>query len=152
MTDELSADDPLARAAAVLRRDVAVPPGLAERTFRRGRRQARTRVIAATAGAASVCLALVLTLGTSPHPGRITFALDAPTLGGVSLVGDFTEWETDRVQLHRAGDRWEVTLDLPPGRYRFAYVTDQGDWLADASAAPAPDDFGRPTSVLTVPN
>jgi hypothetical protein len=44
-----------------------------------------------------------------------------------------------------------VTITLPPGRYRFAYETDEGQWLADAHAAPALDEFGTPTSVLTVP-
>jgi len=93
----------------------------------------------------------ILTHDTAPMPGEVTFAVRAPTIAGVSLVGDFNEWETDRVRLTPKGkDRWEVTLRLPPGRYRFAYVTDGGDWLPDAEAAPVPDDFGRPTSVLTV--
>ena len=43
-----------------------------------------------------------------------------------------------------------MKLKLPPGRYRFAYVTDEGDWLRDADAAPALDEFGTPTSVITV--
>jgi 1,4-alpha-glucan branching enzyme len=152
MNDDLSGNDPLAQMAAALQQPVAVAPGLTERTFRRARRQAKARLIGATTSAAVACLALILILGGDQQDGRVTFAIDAPTMSGVSLVGDFTEWETDRVQLHRAGGRWEVTLDLPPGRYRFAYVTDDGQWIADQAAAPAPDDFGRPTSVLTVPN
>jgi 1,4-alpha-glucan branching enzyme len=97
-------------------------------------------------------LAVVLLRPREAAAGQITFALVAPASAGISLVGDFTGWETDRVRLTRAGgDRWEVTLHLPPGRYRFAYVTDGGEWLPDPEAAPVPDDFGRPTSVLTVP-
>ena len=44
----------------------------------------------------------------------------------------------------------EATVKLRPGRYRFAYLVDHDQWRADANAAHAPDDFGRPTSVVNV--
>ena len=104
-----------------------------------------------SAGAVSVALVAILVSQQGAPPGRITFDLEAGSATGVSLVGDFNDWDSNKVRLEPAGDdRWKVTLDLPPGRYRFAYVTDSGEWLADGDLAPALDDFGRPTSVLTV--
>lgn len=151
--DELRPDEALGRAVAQLRSAGSrVAPGLEQRTASRGRRVARRRrVLGAGTTLGAALLAFVLTRGERP-PGEITFALESTASHGVSLVGDFTDWETDRVRLEPDGrDNWKVTITLPPGRYRFAYVTDEGEWIADAEAAPALDEFGTPTSVLTVP-
>lgn len=150
--DELHPDDTLQTAVAALRATPALLPGLAARTAQRGHRQAAVRRIAFSTGALSLAaLALVLFRQPPQDDGFHTFVLVAPASTGVSLVGDFTDWETDRVRLEPTGDnRWEVKLKLPPGRYRYAYVTDEGNWLADADAPPALDDFGGPTSMITV--
>lgn len=155
MTDHNDSIDPTDRlhAAVERMRDGALPrPGLPARTAKRARRDRTRRWAGGSVGILStVALTAVLTHQGAPIPGQVTFAVRAPTNAGISLVGDFTEWETDRVRLTQKGnDRWEVTLQLPPGRYRFAYVTDGGEWLPDPEAAPVLDDFGRPTSVLTV--
>lgn len=151
MSDELQPDEPLHAAVAALRTTPAMTPGLVERTRERHRRVRRRRIFS---GGAVASLAAAFAVGIalkSPDDGYITFALVAPETSGVSLVGDFTEWETDRLRLEPKGDdRWEVKVKLAPGRYRFAYVTDEGNWMADESAPPALDDFGDPTSVVTV--
>ncbi|HEX3929041.1 MAG TPA: isoamylase early set domain-containing protein [Gemmatimonadales bacterium] len=142
--------DALRGVVDTLRQPVAVARGLEGRARHRQRRR---RLARATGGAA-----LLLTLGIALILGRdrtgeraVTFALDAPHGRSVALVGDFTDWRTDRVHLtHAATGEWHVTLHLPPGRYRFAYLVDNAEWRADSHAAPALDDFGRPTSVLTV--
>jgi 1,4-alpha-glucan branching enzyme len=153
MSDELHPDEPLNAAVAALRTTPALVPGLVERTRERRRRVHRRRF---TAGGVVASLAAAFAVGIAlqdSDDGYTTFALVAPQTSGVSLVGDFTEWETDRVRLEPKGDdRWEVKVKLAPGRYRFAYVTDEGNWLADQSAPPALDDFGDPTSVVTVLN
>ncbi|HET9066624.1 MAG TPA: isoamylase early set domain-containing protein [Gemmatimonadales bacterium] len=155
MTDHHDALDPTERLhAAVEELRAAGPPhpGLPARTAARARQIQTRRWIGGSSGVLAVLtVTALLSHQTAPRPGEITFAVRAPADAGVSLVGDFNEWETDRVRLTPKGkDRWEVTLRLPPGRYRFAYVTDGGEWLPDAEAAPVLDDFGRPTSVLTV--
>lgn len=150
MTDELHPDDPLHAAIGALRAAPAVVPGLEGRARTRHRRGKRFRLGSGVAASALLIASAVL-VGRQGDNDGVTFTLVAEGSSGVSLVGDFTEWETNRVRLKPAGgDRWEVKLKLPPGRYRFAYVTDEGTWLADASAAPALDDFGDPTSVITV--
>ncbi len=150
--DELHPNEKLHAAVTALRAAPHVAPGLAERTERRGRRQAaRRRVAVSTVSLGVAALAIVAIIRPPQDDDYVTFDLVAPASSGVSLVGDFTDWETDRVRLEPTGDnRWEVKLKLPPGRYRFAYVTDEGNWLADADAAPALDEFGTPTSVITV--
>lgn len=155
MSDEhLHPDDPLTAAVSALRDTPGVAPGLADRTRRRARRQARARRAGLAATAATVLLAAALALRPdATPPGQVTFALVAPSSSGVSLVGDFNDWDRSRVRLERvSGNEWQVTLKLPPGRYRYSYVTDEGEWLADPEAPPAFDEFGTPTSVITIPS
>jgi hypothetical protein len=46
---------------------------------------------------------------------------------------------------------WTVKLLLPNGRHRYAFVVDDSTWAADPAAPPAAgDDFGMPSSVVTV--
>ena len=152
MNDELPKDPALQAAVDLLRAPVPLVPGLTLRVNRdRHRVDARTRGIRMLVAAAAV---LVLTFAAARlnRPGAaVTFALDAPAVRSVSLVGDFTDWRSDKVRLNRAADgTWHVTLRLQPGRYRFAYVVNDHDWRPDGRAAAVPDDFGRPTSILTV--
>ncbi|HRP07982.1 MAG TPA: hypothetical protein PLL69_05785 [Gemmatimonadales bacterium] len=155
-SDEIRPDETLSDAIAALRAPQPLVPGLIDRATRR--RVAGRRRNGFLAGA-PLLTAMLLALGLALHPGAgdgdtVTFALVVPdNSSGVSLVGDFTDWQAGRVRMEPAGEhRWEVKVQLPPGRYRYAYVTDEGEWLADASAAPAPDDFESPTSVITVLN
>jgi len=149
--DELRPDEPLHDAVNRLRATAMVAAGLPERTRRLGQRRARRRRVLGAGTTLGVAAAAVLFARSQAHAGEVTFTLENSPSSGVSLVGDFTDWETDRVRLEPDGrDRWKVTIKLPPGRYRFAYLTDEGEWLADASAAPVLDEFGSPTSVLTV--
>lgn len=153
MNDELLPDDPLEPALAALRDGPAVAPGLVDRTRRRARRQATMRRASTAVGLATVVAlaAIIFDRDTTP-PGQVTFALVAPATSGVSLVGDFNDWDRDRVRLERVNGEWRVTLRLPPGRYRYSYLTDEGQWLADPEAPPAMDEFGTPTSVITIPS
>ncbi|MES2124114.1 MAG: isoamylase early set domain-containing protein [Gemmatimonadota bacterium] len=148
MSDQIAPDDPLQQVVGALHADVPVRAGLAGRVRARGRRRTQRRAAGAVLGLAILAVALEPRLDGRQ---RVTFALDQPVPGHVALVGDFTDWRTDRLAMTpRDGGGWEVTLRLRPGRYRFAYVADDGEWIPDPSAAPAADDFGRPTSVVTV--
>jgi hypothetical protein len=152
MSDALHPGDPLDRMADQLRQAVPVVAGLEERVAARRRRHRRQAAFTRGAGALlAVALTTVLARDALRTGIPVTFELTAPQVGSVALVGDFTDWQADRVRLKaEGGGEWKVTLRLPPGRYRFAYVLDDGEWRGDASAAPALDDFGRPTSVMTV--
>lgn len=150
MIDGFEPDDPIERMVISLRQPVPIVPGLLRRAGERSRRRRRIRIVT---GVSAVLLVGTIGALLRPHaPGTsVTFAIRAPSVGSVALVGDFTDWRSDRVKLERTGaGLWQATVRLPPGRYRFAYLVDHEQWRADTRAASAPDDYGRPTSVLTV--
>jgi 1,4-alpha-glucan branching enzyme len=149
MTDQLSDDDPLFQVARTLRAPVPIAPGIGVRVAARARRQ-RIRAITTVLAALLVAGTTMLTL--RPAPGTsVTFSIIAPAGRSVTVVGDFTDWQSDRVELspHAAGV-WQATIRLKPGRYRYAFLVDHAVWRADNHEPSAPDDFGRPTSTLTV--
>lgn len=83
----------------------------------------------------------------------VQFVFVAPTAHSVSLVGDFNNWELGATPLAAGPSRsvWTVRLRLPDGRHRYAFVVDDSTWAADPAAPPAAgDDFGVPSSVVTV--
>lgn len=151
MSEPVQPGDPLPGMIERLQRPVPIADGLPART---SRRKVRLRMlVAARTVAMTLALVLVTTLVVhrSASSTTVTFTLNAAEVRSVTLVGDFTDWRTDRVELQPSGSGlWRATLKLPPGRYRYAYLVNHADWRRDAAAPSAPDDFGRPTSVLTV--
>lgn len=151
MSDELRDDDPLRRMTEALHAPVAVRPGLMARSRARARTAQRRRVGVSLAGAAALAVVLVWRTPRGDGLEAVTFALRAPPSTPITLVGDFNDWQTGGVPMHRTADGGAAaTVRLRPGRYRFAYVTAGGEWIPDERAAPVTDDFGRPTSVVTV--
>ena len=82
----------------------------------------------------------------------VTFVLVAPQARSVALAGDFNDWDASRVLMRReASGLWTVDVPLTPGRYRYVFVVDGRRFVADPAAPRAVgDDFGTPTSVVTV--
>jgi hypothetical protein len=81
------------------------------------------------------------------------FVLVAPGAKDVSLVGDFNDWDHAATKLARVagGGVWTVEVPLTAGRYTYTFLVDGHRWTADPAAPPAVgDDFGRPSSVVTV--
>ena len=92
---------------------------------------------------------------TAPLPADVTpvqFVVVAPGAENVSLVGDFNDWDARLTPMRadRDGRLWTVTVPLIAGRHRYAFLVNGARWLADPSAPRAPDDFGAPSSVVTV--
>jgi hypothetical protein len=103
----------------------------------------------------------ILAVGLAPdRPGapeadslkRVRFAVSLAAGEQVALIGDFNDWNPEATPLRREQGGWSATLPLAPGRYRYAYVVDGRRLLADPSEPLADDEFGAPTSVITVPN
>jgi 1,4-alpha-glucan branching enzyme len=90
----------------------------------------------------------------SPVSGHaVQFVLSAPGASGVSLVGDFNDWDPNAIPLRPTSDGavWSVTIPLEPGRHEYAFLVDGSTWVPDPAATPSPgDDFGQPNSVITV--
>lgn len=172
-------DDVLARVVDRLREPIEMDPTLDARVMVRVARASRgldwmrrgwewllrprdlsiTPLAAATAFAAVAGLALWLGTRAPSRAGVaaadttvVQFVLVAPSAASVSLVGDFNDWDATTMPMRpvRSGGIWSVTVPLPPGRHRYAFLVDGSRWLADPSAPRAPDDFGTPSSVVTV--
>jgi len=88
----------------------------------------------------------------APDATPVQFIVVAPGAASVSLVGDFNDWDARLTPMRagRDGRLWTVTVPLTAGRHRYAFLVDGVRWLADPSAPRAPDDFGTPSSVVTV--
>lgn len=82
----------------------------------------------------------------------VTFVFVAPMARSVALSGDFNDWDASRVLMRREDSGlWTVDVPLTPGRYRYVFVVDGRRFVADPAAPRAVgDDFGTPTSVVTV--
>jgi hypothetical protein len=85
-------------------------------------------------------------------PSVVSFVLVAPEARSVAVAGDFDGWDRSRLMMRReASGLWTLSVPLAPGRYRYAFVVDGRQFVADPTAPPAvDDDFGQPTSVVTV--
>ncbi|MCU0626692.1 MAG: isoamylase early set domain-containing protein [Gemmatimonadaceae bacterium] len=83
----------------------------------------------------------------------VRLLLEAPDARRVQVAGDFNDWSRDETPLVRdpATGRWTVVLQLPPGRYKYAFLVNGRRWVADtAHERVRDDDFGVPTSELVV--
>lgn len=81
------------------------------------------------------------------------FMIVAPGARQVALVGDFNDWDQGATPLLKVASNgvWTAEVRLPPGRYSYAFLVDGQRWVADPAAPRAVgDDFGRPSSVVTV--
>ena len=119
----------------------------------------RTFAAAAVAAGIAVAFAAGMLVGRrtvepvteATGPRAVEFVLRATADSAVMLVGDFNDWDPSATPLHPSADGvWTVTLPLRPGRYRYTFIVD-GSWHRDPAAPRAlEDDFGTPTSVITV--
>jgi hypothetical protein len=74
---------------------------------------------------------VVATLRDTLRLVRLMF--DDPGARRVSVVGDFNGWRSDDTPLHQDATtrRWSVTLTLPDGAHRYAFVVDGTRWVPD---------------------
>jgi hypothetical protein len=152
------------RLAARLREPVSLSPEVERVVLDRLRgpptRRRWPAVAAALAAGIAAAFGAGLLVGrwTAPPPGGppsvrpIEFALRTPADSAVALVGDFNDWNPAATPLRRDSDGlWSVTVPLRPGRYRYTFIVDGTRWRRDPAAPPAlEDDFGAPTSVITI--
>lgn len=60
-----------------------------------------------------------------------TFAIRAPAARSVQLVGNFTHWQKNPINLQKeSGDVWRTTVQLEPGEYHYRFLVD-GQWRDD---------------------
>jgi 1,4-alpha-glucan branching enzyme len=80
-----------------------------------------------------------------------TFELVAPLACSVQLVGDFTSWQDNPVELKRQKDGvWRATVSLDPGPHEYRFVVD-GQWHDDTRCGVrSPNPFGGQNCIREV--
>jgi hypothetical protein len=102
--------------------------------------------------AATACIIFFLTF-QKPIAETIPyrFVLYKPEAQQVQLSGSFTGWQT--LSMNRIGNSgyWDITVDIAKGEYRFTYILDGSEFLADPSIpTKEKDDFGGENSILSI--
>jgi 1,4-alpha-glucan branching enzyme len=80
-----------------------------------------------------------------------SFSFTAPTATSVQLVGDFTLWQQEPINLQKRADGiWHTALELEPGPHRYRFLVD-GQWRDDPECTvQVPNPFGGRDSVCQV--
>lgn len=74
--------------------------------------------------------------------GGLLFVMAYPEAKSVAIAGDFTNW--NKVPLQRGPDGiWSVRLQLPPGRYEYAFIVNGTRWLPDPRASQIVRSYGN---------
>lgn len=90
---------------------------------------------------------------SATNPGKRTqhFAFTAPEAMSVQLVGDFTHWQQDPINLQKDPDGvWRIAVALKPGTYHYRFLVD-GQWRDDPECALyVPNPYGSRDAVREV--
>ena len=90
--------------------------------------------------------------GIRQDHGHIEFSVLYPNANKVCIAGDFNNWEPENTQLAQIGEtgRWNTSLDINGGTYKYRYVVD-GQWQQDPyNNRVEQNPFGEMNSVLEV--
>lgn len=120
------------------------------------RRLAAYALVAAAFASGMLTMQTVSQKAVAPESlvaSKVVLEFDSPSSEKVGLVGDFNEWGKRQVPMsavNREG-KWIFEIDLPPGRYQYAFEVDGKKWLPDPNAKGIiPDGFGGINSVLYI--
>jgi hypothetical protein len=78
------------------------------------------------------------------------FVVPAPDAESVTVLGNFNGWTATPLADPDGDGIWTATLDLPPGRYEYAYLVDGRWWGQDPLADEYVRSFGEYNSVRYV--
>lgn len=161
----MSADRDLERVDRLLRDQARAPapalhPKVMARIHRRAGRPLPPRGLSLVRAALLAAVLVGLGAGatflfdepeTPLAPRTVRFVHHAPQASRVILVGDFNGWSPAQGAVMRRADggRFVTTLELPPGRYAYAFVIDDQRVVRDPAAPLFEDDgFGGRNSVV----
>ncbi len=71
--------------------------------------------------------------------GGTLFAVAAPRAEFVAVMGDFSAWQPIPLEDREGSGMWTAALELPPGRYEYAFLVD-GRWVGQD---PVADEYVR---------
>ena len=90
--------------------------------------------------------------GVRQVAGAVSFITLYPRAEKVQIAGDFNNWQPEQTSMKNVGDdgKWQLTLPLGPGKYRYRLVID-GQWQQDPYNEQLEiNPFGEFNSVLEV--
>ena len=62
---------------------------------------------------------------------RQTFTYADPMATSVQLVGDFTHWQDEPIEMEKQkSGEWKISVVLEPGTYQYRFIVD-GEWRGD---------------------
>ncbi len=101
----------------------------------------------AVGGAAAAALVVGFLAGRMWVPGGVLweegagtlFAVAAPRAETVTVMGDFSAWQPIHLEDRDGNGVWTAFLELPPGRYEYAFLVD-GRWVGQD---PVADEYVR---------
>ena len=79
------------------------------------------------------------------------FVIYQPDVRHAEIIGNFTDWSP--VAMERIGNSgyWSISIELPEGEYRYSYLLENGQQIADPTVlAREQDDFGGENSIIKV--
>jgi hypothetical protein len=101
--------------------------------------------------AASLLLFSLITTSSAPKASLNRFVIYEPAAHQVELTGSFTDWQRTPLQPVGSSGYWELTLPVPVGEHRYAYILDGTRQMADPTLpGREKDDFGGENSILDV--
>ena len=79
------------------------------------------------------------------------FVIYQPGIQAASLMGSFNDWQMMTMHPSGSSGYWEITVELPPGEYRYNFLIDGQHQIADpTSLVQERDDFGGVNSIIAV--
>jgi 1,4-alpha-glucan branching enzyme len=84
---------------------------------------------------------------------QVRFTLFYPKAHSVSIIGSFNQWKSRGYEMKQLtdGNGWVLELELPKGRYEYAFLVDGKVIVPDPSVPFSQSDgFGNSNSVLFV--
>jgi hypothetical protein len=90
----------------------------------------------------------------TPVPAKQTahrFIIYQPDIRMAALIGNFSNWEGLIMESTGESGYWEITVDLPPGEYRYSFLLDGHRQIADPTTSlQEHDDFGSVNSIINI--
>ncbi len=94
----------------------------------------------------------VLQPGLGEYTVKVEFSLLAPDAHSVELMGDFTDWEKNKITMHGPDSNgiWHTDVKLEKGKvYKYNFIIDGKQSIADPNSPYEVDDgFGGLSSIL----
>lgn len=89
--------------------------------------------------------------GVKDHTVPVRFTYIDAKATSVCVSGNFNQWSYQSHCMRREGNKWSITVPLPPGRYQYGFMIDGNDWQADPGTTLSEESgFGNINSVLIV--